>query len=91
MTDDGPVFLHKNIYSYSKKSKELAELIGYTILDGELSNIDFSKNQESDYPKGPIDVTAYLNDETNEKWRKHINRVARQIGFKFIDFNNKYN
>ena len=93
-SDDGPVFLHKTRGSYNKKSNEFAEIIGYKILNHAINNnmpfdTNVPNNAQSDYPSGPLPVAAFFDDPNNAEWHRHIDRVAQQVGFKFLKYLNK--
>ena len=102
--DDGPRYFYGSQAAYEQSSKEMAEKIGYSVIDY-IMNGGMSEIGDTTWPKGPpmgvsyfpvgdagssMSGTDYTGDIKGKpayiKWRKYIQKVATQVGYKFLDF-----
>jgi hypothetical protein len=100
--DDGPRFFYGSANAYEVSSKEMAERIGYEVVDYILSNVK-TMDFRNPYPKGPIPSVSYYpsgvageTTPTNQQdykgakaysaWKKHITKVAGGIGYEFVNW-----
>jgi hypothetical protein len=98
--DDGPSYFYGHRQAYETLTKEMAERLGYEVVDWILDDtMDFS----NPYPNGPVksvsyfpagvagettptNQTDYKGTKAYKEWQKHISRFAQSLGYKFVDW-----
>ena len=76
--DDGPAVYYGDINDYHNKVKDMAELMGYKIINHMVKE---DPNFNYEYRSNLVPVVSF---GKSDKWKKHILKVGAQAGYEVI-------
>tara|TARA_Y100001963_G_C6697826_1_gene407829 strand:- start:429 stop:941 length:513 start_codon:yes stop_codon:yes gene_type:complete len=76
--DDGPAVYYGDVNDYHNKVKDMAELMGYKIINHMVKN---DPDFHYEYRKNIVPVVSF---GKSEKWKKHILKVGSQAGYEVM-------
>ena len=98
--DDGPAIFAPSVKSYRKQAEDEAGRIGWHVISYLMDDEYDIQQQYRIYPDGPINSVSFgpsgvqgqagtedlTGSEAWTKWSKHISKIIKSVGWKYIDY-----